>query len=258
MKQHNKLDREAWKIDLERFAQLDPRRQHQFLAGLARSALLGYRQHEFRVRYQELIAVAQIDHYTPPNWLILPEALEEWLHFHSLLAAHPVEIPITDQLPAGISWQSHFNFTVVLDQVRSPYNVGSILRLIDNFGFNGLVHSSSWMSLNHPQLRRAARGCESWIPTRYEPDLVRFLQVADLPIVGLEIDNQAIPLSLWNPPPAGLIVVGNESYGISNAIRELCQTMVAIPLHGFKRSLNVHHALAIVAYTLTVTKRSGG
>jgi tRNA G18 (ribose-2'-O)-methylase SpoU len=247
------LEQKAWRIDPVMFGQLDSRRQHEYLACLARSALRGYRRPEFRDRYLSMQATGSIDRFLPPNWLSESELLEEIANFHELFSGHPVAGAEIDEEKTvqQLTWEPVYPVRIVLDQVRSPYNVGSIVRLIDNFGFEELIHGSEWLRLDHPQLKKAARGAEKWIPVRFESDLPGLLAAATCPVIGLENDADSIALDNWVPPKSCFIVVGNESYGISRAIRDCCRETIAIPLHGYKRSLNVHHALAIAAFTYT-------
>ena len=235
-------------ISKSKFIKLSSRRQHELLSGLGRSALSDLDFDRFLERYNELHSWAQLDRYIPPVWLSKKEALDEYLNFHlnftSLQTAQ-------DETSCTFSWQPKFEIEVVLDQVRSPYNVGSILRIIDNFGLKGMVHSSSWLSLSHPQLIKAARGCEKWIPVRLEKDLISYLENSSLPVIGIENNDQAEDLNNWSPPEKCIIILGNESYGIASALQKICCRTIQIPMYGFKKSMNVTHALAVVAHTIT-------
>ena len=231
-----------------KFIKLSSRRQHELLSGLARSGLSDLDFDRFLERYNELHSWTQLDRYIPPVWLSQKEALDEYLSFHlnftSLQTTH-------EEADNALSWQPKFEIEVVLDQVRSPYNVGSILRIIDNFGLKGMVHSSSWLSLSHPQLIKAARGCEKWIPVRLEKDLISYLENSSLPVIGIENNDPAENLNSWSPPEKCIIILGNESYGIASALQKICCETIQIPMYGFKKSMNVTHALTVIAHTIT-------
>jgi tRNA G18 (ribose-2'-O)-methylase SpoU len=232
---------------------MSARRQHELLAAMAQKAMndKGYRT--FIHRYDELLSWVDLDKYTPPSWLSKVEALDEFLAFHSRFcpqSAFRSDEEHTGDRSNGVSWQPRFDVTVAVDQVRSPYNVGSILRIIDNFGFKGMIHSTSWLRLEHPQLLKAARGCERWIPVWYDPDLVSWLKNTDKHVIGLETGKEAIKIEEWIPDDKCVLVVGNETYGIADSIKECCDRVVQIPMHGFKRSMNVHHALSIFGYKI--------
>ncbi len=235
-------------ISRSKFIKLSSRHQHELLSGLARRTLKDLDIDRFLERYNELHSWTQLDRYTPPDWLSKKEALHEYLSFHLNFTSFQNE---QEEASSTFSWQPKFEVEVVLDQVRSPYNVGSILRIIDNFGLKGMAHSSSWLSLSHPQLIKAARGCEKWIPVRFEKDLVSYLANSSLPIIGIENNDLSENLSNWSPPEKCIIILGNESYGIASALQKICCRTIQIPMYGFKKSMNVTHALAIIAHKIT-------
>jgi len=245
------MDRCAETIGQKKFSRLSVRRQHELLAELARSARVICRYHDFLERYALMHTWSQLDRYQPPHWLSPEEALSEFDCFHRLCADVPDDKAPESEEPPPLSWQPRFDVTIVIDQVRSPYNVGSIIRLIDNVGFAAMVHASPWLNLQHPRLRRAARGAERWIPVRSAADLPALLQQASVPVIALENCPGAVPIEQWQPPEHCLLVVGNESYGIAAAVRDCCSQCVCIPMYGYKNSMNVHQALAIAAHRIT-------
>jgi len=240
------MEKSVKTIGKEKFSRLPSRKQHRLLADLAKSALAGDKD-GFIQRYNEFHSWTSLDRYAPPAWLSQDEALEEYMMFHSGFGSGSAEPAGNDLIPSNISWQPRFPVQIVLDQIRSPYNVGSVLRIADNFGLKGLVHSSPWLRLDHPQLRKAARGCEKWIPVRLEKDLAGYLKAAICPVIGLENNEGAVPVEKWKAPDECILVVGNETYGIASDIQRCCDQTVFIPMFGFKKSMNLHHALAIVA-----------
>ncbi len=249
------MEKSAKTISQRKFQKLSIHRQHRLLVELAADTINDGNIEAFLLRYHELHAWAQLDRYEPPAWLSIAEALEEFRLFHDRFCIKTGG-PQLPALPLNkLSWQPKMNVEVVLDQVRSPYNVGSVLRLIDNFGFKRLVHSSSWLRLDHPRLRRAARGAEAWIPVKYEADLPAYLSQAPVPVVAIENDTMASPAGPWKPPKACILVLGNESYGIASIIRQHCSKSVYIPMYGFKKSMNIHHALAVVGQKIVEASR---
>ena len=199
---------------------------------------------------------ADLDRYTPPAYLTQYEALHEYFLFHNNLTGNPQD-PAQEEISAlnndTVTWTPRFNVTVVLDQVRSPYNVGSVLRLIDNFGFRRLVHNSEWLRLDHPQLYRSARGCQKWIPVEFKPELVNWVNSEKLPVIGLETSPEAVNINRWKPEKACILILGNEAYGIADELLKCCKTLVKIPMFGFKKSMNLHNTLAIAGYRITAS-----
>jgi hypothetical protein len=181
------MDRCAETIGQKKFSRLPVRRQHALLAELAGSALKAADYRGFQERYEVMHSWAALDRYTPPKWLSPEESLQEFFYFHAGFAQDPTEIDSSRAETGPLAWQPRFDVTVVLDQVRSPYNVGSIIRLIDNAGFAGLVHASAGLDLKHARLQRASRGAERWIPVNFVADLPLLLQQADVPLSRLKI-----------------------------------------------------------------------
>jgi len=251
------MDRCAETIGQKKFSRLPVRRQHALLAELAGSALKTGDYQGFLQRYAVMHSWAELDRYTPPQWLSPEESLHEFFYFHAGFAQDMSEIEPTQADSVQLAWQPRFDVTVVLDQVRSPYNVGSIIRLIDNAGFSGLVHACAGLDLNHARLRRAARGTEHWIPVRCVADIPEMLKNSGVPVIALENCPGAVAVDQWQPPETFMLVVGNESYGIAAAVRACCSECVQIPMHGYKKSMNVHQALAIAAHRV-VSALSGG
>lgn len=239
-------------IGRKNFLKLSSKRRHELLAALALETIPGGDYRHFRRVYDRLLSWADLDGYTPPSWLSEKEALHQFFAFHGGFGANRFADGRGAEA-SGVAWRCTFDVTVMLDQVRSPYNIGSILRIIDNFGLRGVVHGDSHIRLDHPRLHKAARGCENWIPVKYEADPLRWLETAEAPVIGIEEAEEATPVGEWRPPPSCILVVGNEEYGIAKAIRKRCSHLVRIPMHGYKKSMNVHHALAIIAHKITET-----
>lgn len=237
------MEKSAANIGRAKFCAQTPARQHKLLATLALE--FGDDLSGFETRYAEMHRWVDLDRYTPPDWLTPHEAMVEYERFHRQLEGKTSAQLLDDDRP--ISWQPRFDVTVVLDQVRTPYNAGSILRLIDNYGLRRMVHATSHFNEKHPRLQRAARGAEQWIPIEKVDDLPAWLKAQSLPIIGLEADKRAVALQDWAPPKACVVIVGNEHYGIAQNIRDLCDTLVAIPTFGYKNSMNLTHAFAVTA-----------
>ena len=238
------MEKSAETIGKPKFQRLSSKGQHKILAQWAETCQVRDDLKGFLIRYREMHGWADLDSYRAPSWLASGEALEEYAAFHRQRAGQP-KPAIRNSLEGGLSWEARFEVVVVIDQVRSPYNLGSILRLIDNFGLAKLVHASDSLSLQHSQLIKAARGSETWIPVERKADLHGYLKAVTDPVIGLEKAKSAVSLTDWQPPRRFHLILGNEAYGIAASLRGLCDELVAIPTFGFKKSMNVHHAFAI-------------
>jgi TrmH family RNA methyltransferase len=136
---------------------------------------------------------------------------------------------------------------VFLEDIRSPFNVGSIFRTAESFGVAEIVLSPACPTPDHPRAARSAMGCAAIVPWRIGEllSIPRNEQVFVLELGGTPIGDFAFP-------PRGTVVVGNEELGASPEARSMAERSagrVTIPLHGVKGSLNVSAAFAILLHS---------
>ncbi|WP_430613910.1 TrmH family RNA methyltransferase [Flavobacterium sp. JP2137] len=136
---------------------------------------------------------------------------------------------------------------VVLDEVRDPGNMGTIIRLCDWFGIRHLVCSPQTVDVYNPKVIQATMGSITRVSVVYQ-ELEHFLeQAAAQPIFGTFMDGDSIYKQ--DLPASGIIVMGNEANGISQSVEALVNKRIAIPRFGDLQqteSLNVAMATAIV------------
>lgn len=247
------MEKSAKTISSDKWKKLSSKQKHDAIVKMALEAGAENDLKGFEKRYKELMEITSIDSWEAPWWLNDREKLDNYFWFHQKFSGRTAEYyGVNAEGGKELPWKPVFNATVVLDQVITPYNIGSIIRVVDNFGMGGIVHGSLHLDAEHPQLTRAARGAESWIPLRYEKDIPEFLNSVNMPVVGIEITDEAVPISEWEPPESFMLVLGNEAYGISEKVLECCDTVVYIPMEGYKNSMNLSHALGIFGYHLSV------
>lgn len=136
--------------------------------------------------------------------------------------------------------------SVVLDGVRDPGNLGTIIRLCDWFGIEQLVCSPDTADCYNPKTVQATMGSLGRVDVIYT-DLVHFIEESNLPVYGTFMDGNNIYQQ--NLPQKGLLILGNEANGISAEIEQLVNHKLAIPQFGRLQeteSLNVATAAAIV------------
>ncbi|HKK49753.1 MAG TPA: TrmH family RNA methyltransferase, partial [Alkalispirochaeta sp.] len=132
--------------------------------------------------------------------------------------------------------------------LRSPFNVGNIIRTAAAFGVAGVIIGEAGPALSHPRLQRAAMGAAEMIPVVRGDvsDAAHLLPGLPAPVVALETGGTAI--SGFRFPASGVLVVGHEELGVSNDIVDQCRQagmIVTIPHDGPKASLNVGVAAGI-------------
>ena len=144
-------------------------------------------------------------------------------------------------------------FCVVLNNIRSLYNVGSIFRTADGAGVEKL-----WICgiTGHPpdtQISKTALGAEEEVPWEYRRDaleVLRELKIRGYQIVFLEQLAESTPYQDFCPSGPVCLVLGNEISGVSEELVALCDNTLEIEMAGLKNSLNVAVAFGVAAFHL--------
>ncbi len=140
---------------------------------------------------------------------------------------------------------------VIVDNVRSLYNVGSIFRTADGAGIQHLHLCGITPTPENPKVAKTALGAEAAVAWRYWPNAVeaaRWLQEQGAWLTALETGTVTSSIFEIEAPSFVALVVGNEVAGIDPGVLALADACVAIPMAGRKRSLNVATAFGIAAY----------
>lgn len=136
-------------------------------------------------------------------------------------------------------------FTVALDGINDPGNLGTIIRLCDWFGVDNLICSTDTVDCYNAKVVQATMG--SIIRTHiYYTDLIMFLKNTKLPKYIADMNGENIYTS--DLPPEAILIMGNEANGISKGVRAIVEKQLTIPKFGDLReieSLNVATATAV-------------
>lgn len=128
------------------------------------------------------------------------------------------------------------------EDIRSPFNVGSIFRTAETFGVEKLFISPLCASPEHQRAKRSAMGCIDFVPWEVKK-LSDFSNTTHI----FALETGGTPIQEFKFPKKGIVVLGSEELGISPEALELCTYgRVSIPMHGIKASLNVSVAFGIV------------
>ena len=146
--------------------------------------------------------------------------------------------------PKGYREMSKRKVRVVLDDVRSRHNVGSIFRTADAFGLEGLILCGFTPCPPHREIEKTALGATLSVPWEHQPsalEAIQALRQAGYAIWCVEQTVNALPLDSWRPEDGRPIalVFGNELHGVSEPVIALSDGALVIPQHGTKHSLNV-------------------
>lgn len=135
---------------------------------------------------------------------------------------------------------------VALDDVRDPGNLGTIIRLCDWFGVTDLVCSNETVDCFNPKVIQSTMGSITRVNVSYV-DLQSFLKDAKAPIFGTFMEGDNVYKTTL--PSQGILVMGNEANGISEAVEAMITQKITIPRFGHLQateSLNVATATAIL------------
>jgi tRNA G18 (ribose-2'-O)-methylase SpoU len=173
----------------------------------------------------------------------------------------PVDCKISSISNNRIVSKRHFEITPLLDNIRSVYNVGSIIRTCDGLGIKEVFLSGITPTPDHPRMNKTGLGAIPNLKWHYANNGLRKsreLKAKGFQIISLESSQTSIPIeqvSKKNLHERLCLVVGNENLGIDPEIQYLSDLVVAIPMAGLKESFNVSVAFGIAAYQLVEIAR---
>lgn len=143
--------------------------------------------------------------------------------------------------------------TVVLDDVRSMHNVGSVLRTADAFRLEGVVLCGITGTPPHPEIHKTALGAEDSVSWRYAAsatDVVSELKAQGVTVLSVEQAEGSTLLPAFQAEKGRryAIVLGNEVKGVRQEVIDLSEGCLEIPQLGTKHSMNVSVTAGIVIY----------
>jgi 23S rRNA (guanosine2251-2'-O)-methyltransferase len=142
---------------------------------------------------------------------------------------------------------------ILLDNIRSTYNVGSFFRTADAAGIEKLYLSGITGSPPHKGISKTALGAEETVPWERVPstlEMLEGLRVRQYESAAIETSNHAVDLFDWRPSFPVCVLFGSEVDGLPAELTGRADRHVRIPMLGMKHSLNVATAGGIVIYEL--------
>ena len=155
---------------------------------------------------------------------------------------------------------------VIAHNIRSTHNIGSIFRTCEGFGVSKIIISgySPYPKLPKDdrlphlveklmvQIHKSALGAETMVPFEYMETVdIASLKKSGFMVVGLEQDKSSILINKFKCPTKIALILGEEVHGLTKDIRESCDVLIEIPMHGKKESFNVSVATGIALYSIT-------
>ena len=139
-------------------------------------------------------------------------------------------------------------WTLVLDNINDPGNLGTIIRIADWYGIQHILCSPDTADCYSPKVVAAAKGSFLRVQLHYQP-LQPLLEQATTPVYGAFLGGDNVH-QLQLTKPGGYIVLGNEANGISNDLSQHISRKITIPSFGGAESLNVGIAAAVICDNL--------
>lgn len=197
--------------------------------------------------------------YALPAWLDTQQTLDPAIEFESVNEdelAKISQLQTPNQVLAVVKkfeWKEPLdprgNITLALDTIQDPGNMGTLIRLADWFGVSQIVCTPGSADIYNPKVVQSTMGSIARVPV-FELDLVHWLsQQKQVKIYATTLDGQDI--GSMKKLTEGIIVIGNESKGISEDVMDIAHVRITIPRRGKAESLNAAVAAGIVLAQLT-------
>ena len=252
------LDRFPFNPD--KFFQLSLHSQHIRLSDWLENCYNKQLQGKFTEVELELLFEQYIQFFLGQKNLNKPKTTAEWkeffsqrFHYHRKNTNQGIKennfLPSSDPSHEKEKvFSSRTGWKIVLDNIRSAFNVGSVFRTADGAGWQEVILSGYSPSPENKQVQKAAMRTENWMKWQKVENLKDWLQKQPLPVIALETAENSQICFNYQWQSEGILILGNEEYGISAAILELCRDIVSIPMYGVKKSLNLACAFSVVSY----------
>ena len=156
-----------------------------------------------------------------------------------------------------------FPLVVVLDHVRSLYNVGSIFRTSDAFRLEKVILCGITACPPHPEIHKTALGAEEsvdWSYFKKTEEAVSELKKENYIVLGIEQCEGSTKLQDFHidEEKKYAIVLGNEVKGVQQSVLDMCDGCLEIPQFGTKHSMNVSVAAGIIIWSIVDQSLSDG
>ena len=144
---------------------------------------------------------------------------------------------------------------VVLDHVRSLYNVGSVFRTSDAFLVKGICLCGITARPPHPEIHKTALGAEDSVEWKYferTQDAVKWLKEEGYTVLAIEQCEGSTMLQDFLPDKDKkyAVILGNEVKGVQQEVVDMCDGCIEIPQFGTKHSMNVSVTAGIIIWSI--------
>jgi len=147
-----------------------------------------------------------------------------------------------------------FPLVVVLDNLRSAFNVGSIIRSSECLGVSEIALCGNTPGKENRKVIETSMGTIDYVKLiQYSSvkEAILSYQKQGFESIALELTNSSLPLEKYQPAKKVALLFGNESLGIAEETLAMCDKIIEISMHGVKNSLNVSNATAIAIHNIS-------
>lgn len=137
----------------------------------------------------------------------------------------------------------HSGYTLALDTINDPGNLGTIIRLADWYGIKNIIAGNGTTDVYNPKTIAAGKGSFTRVNVRYR-NLSQVLENNPLPVYAAMMSGT--PIHRVKFAPAGILLLGNEAHGIDDRLEKHITHRITIPKYGAAESLNVAMAAGII------------
>lgn len=134
-------------------------------------------------------------------------------------------------------------FCLYLDKIQDPGNLGTIIRIADWFGIKNIVCSAGCVDVYNPKVVQSSMASIGRVAVYYDKNN-NWLQQQKVSVYAATLHGA--PVQTFSKPHAGILIIGNESKGISNEVLEKATHQITIPRKGEAESLNAAVATGII------------
>lgn len=150
---------------------------------------------------------------------------------------------------------------IILDDVRSALNVGSVFRSTDAFMFDELILCGITARPPHKEILKTAIGATEsvkWRHTQSITSILKELKAQGYTILAAEQTTHSVALNDaldWISKEKIAVIFGNEVSGVSDEALQLCEASIEIPQFGTKHSFNISVSMGIIGWEILKTKK---
>jgi 23S rRNA (guanosine2251-2'-O)-methyltransferase len=147
------------------------------------------------------------------------------------------------------------DITIIVDNVLDTYNVGSIFRLADAIAVKKVYLCGQTLTPPNSRIKKASINTWQWVSWEYRQTALDAIESIkkeqpNTKIIAVEQDKKSTPLAQTHFELPCAIIVGNETYGVSRDVLDVCDIIVEMPMWGVNKSLNVMVSSGIVLYEI--------